>query len=200
MLRVFLIITSFRQNYPLITHEQTALLEAVINSRETNLPIRTVASRLNCISSIKGSSLELLWKFLKVSLNQAALLINALLSAILIADFNLVLVNCNTGDVGASKLLNIAQGTTNTTSNIKYFRSWCDIAPQCKIMFSTVDRFLECFTLQAGCKMKGLSPSPFIKVSHQIIKAVHHSGIFLLPVLNTVSCGRSANILSRTGK
>mmetsp|Transcript_5741 Transcript_5741/g.8330 ORF Transcript_5741/g.8330 Transcript_5741/m.8330 type:complete len:222 (-) Transcript_5741:80-745(-) len=200
MIRVFLIITSFRQNNPLITHKQTALLEAVVNSRKTNVPVRTVASRLNFICSIKGSGLELLWKFLKVSLNQAALVINSLLSTILIADINLVLVNRYTGDVGASKLLNVAHRTTDTTSDIKNFRSWFDIGPQSKIMFSAVDRFLKCFPLQAGCKVKGLSPSPFIKISHQIIKAVYHSGVFLLPVLNTVICARSTNLVSGTGK
>lgn len=39
-----------------------------------------------------------------------------------------------------------------------------------------------------------LSPTPFVEVSHQVVEAVNHRGVLLLPLLDTFTSGSGAHL------
>jgi hypothetical protein len=80
-----------------------------------------MASGLDRVRGIETFGYKLVRKVLKITLVNAAFVRNVFLFTVLVANAHLILVYCDSCDIGTSELLDIPHWTANSTTNIKHF-------------------------------------------------------------------------------
>mmetsp|Transcript_34 Transcript_34/g.74 ORF Transcript_34/g.74 Transcript_34/m.74 type:complete len:308 (+) Transcript_34:249-1172(+) len=194
------IITTIGKYNPFISGKVSTLFQAFIDPTETSFAIRTMASGLNLIGNIKSIWLEVLWNFLKITLYNSARLSQSLQCIVFVTNANLIIINSYSGDISSSKSSNVPHRSSYTTSNIEYLLRGIQSSSKGQVILGAMNRLAESFTFETWSKVKRLSPAPLIKISHKIIKRVHHGFILLLSQVNALLGRCGSNVLSGTTK
>lgn len=113
--------------------------------------------------------LSLVSAYHKVTLNKLELVRQTFPGCVPRCTSNLVLIDVEPGDVAASKLHNFPCRATHTATNVEDFHIALDADTGCQVVLVTGDGLREGLSVCEPAKMKGFTPSVFVKVRGKVI-------------------------------
>mmetsp|Transcript_34153 Transcript_34153/g.53391 ORF Transcript_34153/g.53391 Transcript_34153/m.53391 type:complete len:264 (+) Transcript_34153:258-1049(+) len=184
------------QDDPFVAAKDRTLLQALSNATEHFPPVGGVAGGLNLVGTIESFGFEFVADILKVALDDLAAVVEALHGTVLVRNFDLVLVERDTGYTAAGETSNVAHRTSDAASDVEDLVALSYSQLHGKEKFGPLDTLFKGFSNETRCEMKRLSPSPFIKVRYQVVKGVHHTFVLELTLADALFRRYGSDIFS----
>mmetsp|Transcript_29773 Transcript_29773/g.65184 ORF Transcript_29773/g.65184 Transcript_29773/m.65184 type:complete len:279 (-) Transcript_29773:260-1096(-) len=184
------------KHHPLVTTELSTFLEHAVDATEALHTVRGVAGGFDLIGRVEGVGIK--GKVLEVALGASADVVETHGGIVLVTNVHLVLVNGDTSDIGTTEDSNVSHGSTHSTSDIQHLHARLKAETRGKVVLSTLDGLHEGFVLVARSKVKGLAPTIFVEVSHNVVKVIHHLGVSVLSLIDGFVSGDGTSLLAST--
>jgi hypothetical protein len=183
---------------PLVSGEQGALLQHARDTAEGHHAVGGVAGGLDLVGGVEVLSGP--GELLEVSLDQLALVAQAVGLVVFISDFNLVVVNGDALNGSTREHGNVAHGAANTASNVKHLHSGLEAEATGQVILSALDTLHEGLVVEARAEVETLSPAPLVEISHQVVEVVDHVSVLGLADLDRLDGGDGTGLVAGTSE